>query len=71
MAVGCFVSTGRSLDKALERVRLAESLGYEGCFQGRVSRTRKLSLGRYRLVITAMTLGVGSTSKTLDFAIVK
>ena len=29
MAVGCFVSTGRSLDRAIERVRLAESLGYE------------------------------------------
>jgi hypothetical protein len=29
MATGCFISTGRSLDQAIERVKLAESLGYE------------------------------------------
>jgi hypothetical protein len=29
VATGCFISTGRSLDEALERVKLAESLGYE------------------------------------------
>jgi hypothetical protein len=27
MATGCFISTGRSLGQAIERVRLAESLG--------------------------------------------
>jgi hypothetical protein len=29
MATGCFISTGRSLARAIERVKLAESLGYE------------------------------------------
>ena len=29
VATGCFISTGRSLDEAIERVQLAESLGYE------------------------------------------
>ena len=32
MAVGCFVSVGRSLDAAVERVKLAEELGYEAAY---------------------------------------
>ena len=32
MAVGCFVSSGRSLDTAVQRVRLAEELGYESAW---------------------------------------
>jgi hypothetical protein len=32
MRTGCFVSTGRSLDEAIARVKLAESLGYEAAF---------------------------------------
>jgi hypothetical protein len=38
-------------------------------FHGRISRTRKLSPGRYRLLISATTPGVGSTSRTLTFTI--
>ncbi len=38
-------------------------------FQGRLSGTRKLKPGSYRVVITATTPGVGSTSKTLRFTI--
>ncbi len=32
MAVGCFISTGRSIDDAVARVRLAESLGYDTAY---------------------------------------
>src|SRR5437588_549256 len=32
MAVGCFVSTGRSLERAIERVRMAEELGLESAW---------------------------------------
>src|SRR3712207_3226803 len=32
MALGCFLSTGRSLPQAVERVRPAEELGYESCY---------------------------------------
>ena len=28
MALGCFVSAGRSLDRALDRVALADELGF-------------------------------------------
>ncbi|MDQ6914690.1 MAG: LLM class flavin-dependent oxidoreductase [Actinomycetota bacterium] len=32
MAVGCFVSTGRSLEKAIERAELADELGFESAW---------------------------------------
>ena len=32
MATGCFVSSGRSIHDAVERVKLAESLGYEAAY---------------------------------------
>src|SRR5436305_10472990 len=32
VATGCFISTGRSLEEAIERVKLAESLGYESVY---------------------------------------
>jgi F420-dependent oxidoreductase-like protein len=32
VAAGCFVSTGRSIERAIDRVRLAESLGYETAY---------------------------------------
>ncbi len=32
MSTGCFISSGRSLPDAIERVRLAESLGYESAY---------------------------------------
>jgi uncharacterized repeat protein (TIGR01451 family) len=40
-------------------------------FLGSLTRTRKLKPGAYRVVITATTPGVGSTSKTLRFTIVR
>src|SRR4051795_3271025 len=44
MAVGCFVSTGRSLDKAIERVRLAESLDYEACYVTHIAGRESLTV---------------------------
>jgi hypothetical protein len=39
-------------------------------FFGWLSRSRKLKPGRYTLVITATTPGVGSSSQTVTFTIV-
>jgi hypothetical protein len=38
-------------------------------FDGRLSSTKSLTPGNYTLVVTAITPGVGSTSKTLKFTI--
>jgi hypothetical protein len=40
-------------------------------FKGWLSNTRKLTPGKYTLVITASTLGVGATSQKLKFTIVR
>src|SRR5262245_48124996 len=32
MSIGCFVSSGRSIQDAVERVKLAESLGFESAY---------------------------------------
>jgi len=40
-------------------------------FQGRVSRSKKLKPGKYTLVITANTPGLGSTATRLTFTIVR
>ena len=40
-------------------------------FSGWLSRTKKLTPGKYTLVITAITRGVGATSQTLRFSIVR
>lgn len=44
MAIGCFVSTGRSLDQAVERVRLAESLGYESAYVTHIAGRESLTV---------------------------
>lgn len=51
MGLGCFVSTGRSLDSAVERVRLAESLGYEAAYVTHIAGRESLT------VVTAYALG--------------
>src|SRR3979411_3485364 len=51
MAVGCFVSTGRSLDRAIGGVPLAESLGYEACYVTHIAGRESLT------VITVYALG--------------
>jgi alkanesulfonate monooxygenase SsuD/methylene tetrahydromethanopterin reductase-like flavin-dependent oxidoreductase (luciferase family) len=48
---GCFVSTGRSLDQAVDRVKLAESLGYDSAFVTHIAGRESLT------VVTAYALG--------------
>ena len=44
MARGCFVSVGRSLDGAIARVRLAESLGYDAVYATHINGRDALQL---------------------------
>src|SRR2546423_14671532 len=60
MAVGCFVSTGRSLDRAVERVRLAESLGYEACYVNHIAGRESLTVvTAYALATDLIRVGTG------------
>jgi F420-dependent oxidoreductase-like protein len=57
---GCFVSVGRMLDQAIERVRLAESLGYEAVFVTQTAGRDALSvLTAYALATERIRVGSG------------
>lgn len=60
MAVGCFVSTGRSLDAAIERVRLAESLDYEAAYVTHLAGRESLTvITAYALATERIRVGTG------------
>lgn len=60
MAVGCFVSTGRDIGKALERARLAESLGYETVYVTHIAGRESLTvLTAYAMATERIRLGTG------------
>src|SRR4051812_34820134 len=60
MAVGCFVSTGRSLDAAIERVRLAESLGYQAAYVTHIAGRESLTVvTAYALATERIRVGTG------------
>ena len=60
MATGCFISTGRSLDAAVERVKLAESLGYESVYVTHIAGRESLTvLTVYALATSTIRLGSG------------
>ena len=60
MGTGCFVSTGRSLDQAIQRVRLAESLGYESVYVTHIAGRESLTvLTAYALSTERIRLGTG------------
>jgi alkanesulfonate monooxygenase SsuD/methylene tetrahydromethanopterin reductase-like flavin-dependent oxidoreductase (luciferase family) len=60
MALGCFISTGRSLDEAVERVRLAESLGYESVYVTHVAGRESLTvLSVYAQATSRIRIGTG------------
>jgi alkanesulfonate monooxygenase SsuD/methylene tetrahydromethanopterin reductase-like flavin-dependent oxidoreductase (luciferase family) len=60
MALGCFISTGRSLDQAVERVRLAESLGYEAVYVTHIAGRESLTvLTAYALATQSIRIGTG------------
>lgn len=80
MALGCFVSTGRSLEQALARVQRAEELGYEAAYvthiAGRESLTvvtaYAMSTSRIRVgtgvvpIYTRTPATMGQTAATID-----
>jgi alkanesulfonate monooxygenase SsuD/methylene tetrahydromethanopterin reductase-like flavin-dependent oxidoreductase (luciferase family) len=60
VATGCFISTGRSLPGAIERVKLAESLGYESVYITHIAGRESLTvLTAYALATTRIRLGTG------------
>src|ERR1700727_1598715 len=60
MATGCFVSTGRSLQDAVERVKLAESLGYESVYVTHVAGRESLTvITAYALATSKIRVGPG------------
>jgi alkanesulfonate monooxygenase SsuD/methylene tetrahydromethanopterin reductase-like flavin-dependent oxidoreductase (luciferase family) len=55
-----FISTGRSLDKAIERVRLAESLGYDAVYVTHIAGRESLTvLTAYALSSQRIRVGTG------------
>jgi alkanesulfonate monooxygenase SsuD/methylene tetrahydromethanopterin reductase-like flavin-dependent oxidoreductase (luciferase family) len=57
---GCFISPGRSLQSAIERVRLAESLGYESVYVTHIAGRESLTvLTAYALATSSIRLGTG------------
>src|SRR4051812_49559318 len=62
MATGCFVSTGRSLDAAVERVKLAEELGYESVWITHIAgREPFIVLSAYAQATERIRVGTGVT----------
>jgi alkanesulfonate monooxygenase SsuD/methylene tetrahydromethanopterin reductase-like flavin-dependent oxidoreductase (luciferase family) len=60
VATGCFISTGRSLPEAVERVKLAESLGYESVYVTHVAGRESLTvLSVYAQQTTRIRVGTG------------
>ncbi|HEV3229010.1 MAG TPA: LLM class flavin-dependent oxidoreductase, partial [Solirubrobacteraceae bacterium] len=60
MGVGCFIAVGRSFDQALERVRLAESLGYESVWVTQLAARDALTvITAYALSTERVRVGTG------------
>lgn len=60
MATGCFISTGRSLEDAIARVKLAESLGYESVYVTHIAGRESLTvLTAYALATSTIRVGTG------------
>jgi probable F420-dependent oxidoreductase len=57
---GCFISTGRSLDQAIARVKLAESLGYHSAFVTHIAGRESLTVvTAYALATDRIRVGTG------------
>jgi alkanesulfonate monooxygenase SsuD/methylene tetrahydromethanopterin reductase-like flavin-dependent oxidoreductase (luciferase family) len=60
VSIGCFISPGRRLEDAVERVRLAESLGYETVYTTHIAGRESLTvLTAYALATSAIRVGTG------------
>ena len=62
MGLGCFISVGRELDTAIERVTLAESLGYESVYVTHIAaRDPFIVLTAYAAATDSIRVGTGVT----------
>lgn len=60
MALGCFVSTGRSLEAAIARVRRAEELGYESAYVTHIAGRESLTVvTAYAMRTSRIRVGTG------------
>jgi F420-dependent oxidoreductase-like protein len=60
MALGCFVSVGRSVEQAVSRVRLAEELGYEAVYVTHIAGRESLTvLTHYAAQTERIRVGTG------------
>jgi alkanesulfonate monooxygenase SsuD/methylene tetrahydromethanopterin reductase-like flavin-dependent oxidoreductase (luciferase family) len=60
VALGCFISPGRSLEAAVERVTLADELGYEACYVTQLAGRDALSVcAHYAAHTERIRLGTG------------
>jgi alkanesulfonate monooxygenase SsuD/methylene tetrahydromethanopterin reductase-like flavin-dependent oxidoreductase (luciferase family) len=60
MSIGCFIPAARSLDGAIERVKLAESLGYETVYVTHIAGRESLTvLTAYALATERIRVGTG------------
>lgn len=60
MGPGCFIASGRSLPRAIERVRLAESLGYDSVYTTHLAGRESLTvLTAYALSTERIRVGTG------------
>ncbi len=60
MATGCFIPAARSLEGAIERVKLAESLGYETVYVTHIAGRESLTvLTAYALATSKIRVGTG------------
>src|SRR4051794_22356560 len=60
MAQGAFISTGRTLEQAIERVRLAESLGYDAAYVTHIAGRDSLTVcTAYALATQRIRIGTG------------
>src|SRR5215213_7978237 len=60
MALGCFVSTGRSIEQSLARVQRAEELGYESAYVTHISGRESLTVvTAYAMRTQRIRIGTG------------
>jgi len=60
MALGCFVSTGRSLEQAIARVQRAEELGYEAAYVTHIAGRESLTVvTAYAMATSRIRVGTG------------
>jgi probable F420-dependent oxidoreductase len=60
VSIGCFISPGRTIEGAIERVRLAESLGYETVYTTHIAGRESLTvLTAYALATREIRVGTG------------